>query len=98
MLRRNNGRGALRRARALSRAVNFSIEELESRRLLSGASSGLILPSASHLTTVPAGIQTIYVDEYATGGNNGQDWADAFTNLQSALAVATTGEDRKSVV
>ncbi|MGA2231387.1 MAG: LEPR-XLL domain-containing protein, partial [Tepidisphaeraceae bacterium] len=35
MLRSNNGRGALRRARALSRAVNFSIERLERRVLLS---------------------------------------------------------------
>jgi hypothetical protein len=32
--------------------------------------------------------QIWYVNQAATGGNNGNTWADAFTNLQSALAVA----------
>ncbi|MFI5381575.1 MAG: choice-of-anchor Q domain-containing protein [Tepidisphaerales bacterium] len=35
---------------------------------------------------------TIYVDQHAVQGNNGQDWPDAYTNLQSALAVAVPGD------
>ena len=34
----------------------------------------------------------IYVDDTANGVNNGSSWADAFTNLQSALAVASPGD------
>ena len=33
----------------------------------------------------------IYVDDTAIGGNNGTAWQHAFTNLQSALGVATLG-------
>ncbi|MCE9615270.1 MAG: autotransporter-associated beta strand repeat-containing protein [Lentisphaerae bacterium] len=33
-----------------------------------------------------------YVDDTATGNNNGYNWQDAFTDLQSALAVATSGQ------
>jgi predicted outer membrane repeat protein len=72
MFYRTHGRGALWRARVVNRTVNFSIEALESRRLLSGA--------------------FIYVDQNATGHSNGQDWADAFTNLPPALALATAGD------
>jgi predicted outer membrane repeat protein len=35
----------------------------------------------------------VYVNAGATGANDGTSWADAFTSLQSALAVATSGEE-----
>lgn len=35
----------------------------------------------------------IYVDTAATGANDGSSWTDAFTDLQDALAVATSGDD-----
>ena len=37
--------------------------------------------------------ETIYVDQSATGANNGQDWANAFLELQSALAEASPGDE-----
>ncbi len=43
----------------------------------------------------PAGAAgaTIYVDVSAVGGDDGSSWADAFTGLQDALAVADPGDD-----
>ncbi len=35
----------------------------------------------------------LYVDADAAGGNTGASWTDAFTELQSALAVATAGQE-----
>ncbi len=35
---------------------------------------------------------TIHVDAGATGGNDGTSWPDAYTDLQSALAVAASGD------
>jgi hypothetical protein len=36
---------------------------------------------------------TMFVNDNATGANNGTSWTDAFTDLQSALAVACTGAE-----
>ncbi|MBN2473340.1 MAG: right-handed parallel beta-helix repeat-containing protein [Pirellulales bacterium] len=36
--------------------------------------------------------QTHYVDKHATGNNTGQDWANAYRDLQSALGAALPGD------
>ena len=41
----------------------------------------------------PAPPPVIYVDDDATGANNGLSWEDAFTSLQDALAVAMYGDE-----
>ncbi|MDM8005332.1 MAG: right-handed parallel beta-helix repeat-containing protein [Phycisphaerae bacterium] len=41
----------------------------------------------------PSDAGTIFVKADATGANNGATWADAYTDLQSALAVAVSGDE-----
>lgn len=40
-----------------------------------------------------ASAATIYVNKNATGANSGANWADAFLDLQSAIALSTFGDD-----
>jgi predicted outer membrane repeat protein len=56
-----------------------------------GAASGYLASAVSDPFTVVAP-QTIYVDQNANGANNGQDWFDAYTSLQSALSTAISGD------
>ena len=40
-----------------------------------------------------SGAAIIYVDESAGGSNDGSNWGDAYTSLQSALAAAVSGDE-----
>ncbi|GAG05797.1 unnamed protein product, partial [marine sediment metagenome] len=44
------------------------------------------------MTMSGADAATIYVNDDAIGANNGFSWMDAFTELQSALDIATSGD------
>lgn len=56
--------------------------------LLTGLDFGAVRP-----LSVRAASDIIYVKADATGANNGSSWADAFTDLQAALAAAQSDEE-----
>ena len=49
--------------------------------------AGLLPAGAAYAQT------TIYVDQAATGANNGNNWGDAYIDLQNALAAAGSGDE-----
>ncbi|MBU0617296.1 MAG: hypothetical protein KKI02_06250, partial [Planctomycetes bacterium] len=44
------------------------------------------------MLAAPAAEAQIFVKAAAVGANNGLDWANAYTDLQSALGVAVSGD------
>ena len=56
------------------------------------ASNG-ISPDAVQTFEITVDGLIIYVNQAATGSNNGTSWADAYADLQDALAVATSGDE-----
>lgn len=53
----------------------------------------IIVLVASGLFTCTAYAVTIFVDEDASGGNSGESWTHAFTDLQAALSEADPGDE-----
>lgn len=51
------------------------------------------LARAQYSSRAPSTGSTWFVDGSASGSNSGKRWADAFTDLQSALAVAGAGQE-----
>ena len=58
----------------------------------------VLTPGSRALAALPAQPDTltaariIYINHAAAGANNGVSWLNAFTSLQSALAVAASGD------
>lgn len=63
------------------------------QRILSGLLILILLFSTFPLSEVYAAGTVYYVKANATGSNDGSSWTNAYTSLQSAIAVATSGDE-----
>lgn len=68
--------------------VSYFLECLQTNMGVDYVSPYLSNPSCSYAEN----LHRLYVDHAATGLDNGASWADAFTDLQDALAVAGPGD------
>jgi hypothetical protein len=86
-----NGDIAINAQNGLATFNNVEINQVGTYTLLAADSVGTLTTglSSSFNIVAPA---IIYVDQHATGSNNGQSPANAFTLLQSALAAAVPGD------
>jgi predicted outer membrane repeat protein len=57
------------------------------------ATDGLLLSSKQYTVTVTNGASRLFVQASATGENNGSNWINAFTDIQSALELAGAGDE-----
>ncbi|ALL04042.1 hypothetical protein AQ505_00160 [Pedobacter sp. PACM 27299] len=57
------------------------------------ASKGSLTGSRQYNFTISAGAARLHVNASATGLNNGVDWANGYTRLQTALALAKDGDE-----
>lgn len=63
---------------------------------MSFAKTTLAVLALALFAALPATVgngDTIYVDKQATGAHDGTSWQDAFTELQSALDVVSSGDE-----
>ncbi|MGB3650700.1 MAG: DUF4347 domain-containing protein [Rivularia sp. (in: cyanobacteria)] len=60
---------------------------------INGGESAISASTNTISTTVNPVVGTIYVNSNATGDNNGSLWADAYTDLQDAIAAANSGDE-----
>ncbi len=69
-----------------------TVQQRNSRRFLLRLLALMLLTAIFRLPVAAAGA-TYYVDAAATGSATGDSWVNAFTNLQDALHVATSGDE-----
>jgi photosystem II stability/assembly factor-like uncharacterized protein len=76
----------------LSTGPNFDCMEFKSPTL--GFAGGIISSTTSGIYRWDGGTlrKPVFVNDDATGANTGYNWADAFTDLQSALAISQEGD------
>ncbi|WP_157262155.1 choice-of-anchor Q domain-containing protein [Pedobacter sp. PACM 27299] len=60
---------------------------------VAAATDGQLIGSKQYTVSVTGGPVRLFVHEAATGGNNGSNWANAFTDLQPALAQTSAGDE-----
>ena len=54
---------------------------------------GFLLAILLSVSQIALGGQIIFVDDSATGANNGSSWTDAYAHLQDALMFASEGDE-----